>query len=646
MLVSYNWLCDYLGEDAPSPERVVELLTQHAFEIDEVTRAGDDTVIDVDVLPNRSSDCLSHRGIAREIAAITGVPLAWDPLSQAPELPLTNAIAVDIHDTELCPRFTASLVRKVVVEESPQWLQDRLRALGQRPINTIVDVTNYVMYGLGQPLHAYDADTFPHDDGVWRFGVRRARPNETIGLLAEGGAETDRVVTLHGEELLITDGATDTPIGLAGVKGGTYAGVGEATTSVIIEAAHFDPVQTRKTARRHKIVIDASKRFENEPSQELPLYAQAEALRLLQQLGPVQHEGVYDVYPKPHTPVTVAVHPHNVNSLLGTTLTAPEMVTLLTRVGCTVVSENDNVLQVTGPWERTDLEIEEDFIEEIGRLHGYHHVAPIPPQPMAVQEYSAIQHYAEAIRQTLLERGFSEVITSSFRKKDDIKLHNALASDKAYLRSSLVKNLTEVLDKNIHHTDLLGVSDVRVFEIGTVFTKDDSGIAEHVALAVGVRIRPAGYSGKEDGEVRAALDSVTETLGINTIDWRQEKGVAEMDLSQVIDTLPTPTEYVSIPPAPMITYRPFSNYPAISRDIALWVPEEIESAAVAKVLDEHAGDLRQRTTLFDEFRKDGRVSYAFRLVFQSHDKTLTDAAVNAYMEQVYAALAERGWEVR
>ncbi|MCA9366447.1 phenylalanine--tRNA ligase subunit beta, partial [Candidatus Kaiserbacteria bacterium] len=180
MIVSYAWLKDFLGDTTPSAEEVARLLGEHAFEIEGVEEVEGDTVIDVDVLPNRSSDCLSHRGIAREIATLINTPLVYDPLHEVLDLPQTDAIVVDIADTTACPRFTAALMTGIEVKESPAWLQARLKALGQRSINNIVDATNYVMYALGQPLHAYDAGKFPQTGGKWQFEVRFAREGEVV----------------------------------------------------------------------------------------------------------------------------------------------------------------------------------------------------------------------------------------------------------------------------------------------------------------------------------------------------------------------------------------------------------------------------------------------------------------------------------
>lgn len=544
MKVVHSWLKDYLGDALPTPEKVEELLTFHSFEIDDVEDVEGETVIDVSVLPNRASDSLCHRGIARELASLLAVDLVHDPLSVKPELATTDKISIDIQDEVACPRFTAALITGIEVKDSPEWLKKRLAALGVRSINNIVDATNYVMYALGEPMHAYDADLFPQVDGKWNFVVRMARPGETISLLAEGGKDEDRIVELTGTELLIVDGSSDTPIGLAGVKGGRYAGVHAGTRSVIIEAAHFHPTITRKTARRLGIVIDASKRFENEPSRELPPYAQSEIIKLIADIAGGTFEGWVDEYKstKPNPEVVVPVA--KTNALLGLTLSLVEMEDILKRVGATVVSASDESFAVVGPWERNDLTIAEDFIEEIGRVHGLHNVVSIQPEPAMLTEVNAKQYVTEEIRQALLAIGFSEIITSSFTNKADIQLQNALASDKTYMRKELKKNLHKVLDANFTHCDLLGIPDVSVFEIGTVFDKTEISVTEHTAIALGVRTKGNGYNPKDDVRLKETITVVEKITG-TTLDWQVEKGVAEANLTPTLSTFVTPSAYPS-----------------------------------------------------------------------------------------------------
>jgi phenylalanyl-tRNA synthetase beta chain len=644
MKVVHSWLKEYVGESMPEAQAVEDLLTQHAFEVDGVEEVEGETVIDVDVLPNRSSDCLCHRGIARELATILNSKMSNDPLAQSPELPGTEEITVSVEDTVACPRFTASLVTGIEVKESPQWLQTRLKALGQRPINNIVDATNYVMYAMGQPLHAYDADLFPQVDGQWKFDVRFAKAGETVSLLAEGGKDEDRTIELNGSELLIVDGSSDTPISLAGVKGGRYAGVHAGTTNIIIEAAHFNPTLTRKTARRLGIVIDASKRFENEPSRALPPYGQAEIIKLITDIAGGKCQGVLDAYFEEKTNPQVEVTLAKTNSLLGLELTLTEVAALIERTGSRVEVQDDTLL-ATGPFERTDLCIEEDFIEEVARLYGLDKITSVVPEPDEVQAINAKQYYSEKVRHCLLALGFSEVVTTSFHKKGKIQLQNALASDKSYVRSNLSKNLHSVLDANYSHTDMLGLRDVRVFEIGTVFFKTEEGVGEHTSLALGVRTKGSGFSAGDERVVVDACNALEELLS-TSLAWEKEKGVAELNFTNVLEQLPVPTEYDAVIIETPPQYATVSPFPAVSRDIALWVTQGVQASEVEAVLNDAAGELRLRTDLFDEFTKDEKTSYAFRLVFQSTEKTLTDTEVNEIMDVVYAAVKRREWEVR
>lgn len=644
MKVVHSWLKDYVGESLASPEEVEKLLTFHAFEIEGVEKVAGEDVIELKILPDRAADCLSHRGVAREIANITGVPLVHDPLLSTHRLPLFSDITVAIEDTQACSRFGAVLITGIEVTESPQWLKVRLEALGQRSINNIVDATNYVMYALGQPLHAYDADKFPQVDGKWQFQVRFAESNETVSLIAEGGKQEDRIVTLTGSELLIVDGSCNRPIGLAGVKGGAYAGVDAATTKIIVEAAHFDPILTRKTARRLGIVIDASKRFENNPSSELIPHALREIVSLIEKIAGGKCEGSIDELKREETAKVVTVAATQVNSLLGLLLTTDQMEVILSRVAHTV-SCADGLFTLTGTLERRDLNIPEDYIREIGRIHGYEHIVSAVPVRVPLQEINARHYYSEKVREVLTGLGFSEVITSSFNKKDQVELRNALASDKSFMRSTLRENIAGVLNKNAHLADFLGVTDIRVFEIGTVFTLSEGTVVEHISLCVGVRSKAQGYTLKDDTTVTEVIEVLTNELGIK-MNFTLEKGVAECNFNEVFTQLPVPHEYKEIAVAEEIIYRPFSAYPAMVRDIALWVTEDVAPEVVEEILNETAGALRMRTTLVDVFTKEGRTSYAFRLVFQSFEKTLTDEEVNVLMDSVYTAVQTKGWETR
>ncbi len=641
MKVVHEWLKEYVGGAMPTVSECDTLFTFHAFEVDGIEVVEGRDVLDIKVLPDRASDCLSHRGIAHELAALIGTPLLHDPLREEVVLtPLTEKITVTISDTDACRRFGAALMTSVTIKESPEWLKSRLHALGQRSINNVVDATNYVMLGLGQPLHAYDAEKFPHTETGWHFGVRMAKEGEEITTL------TGDTYSLTPTVQLITDAESGAPAGVAGIKGGKLAEIDASTTSIILEAANFDPQITRKAAQFLKLQTDASKRFENNLSPELIPYALTEVVRLITEIAGGALEGYADVYPTPllNAPVTVSLA--HVNALLGMALTGDVVDDILARLGFTFIKDAET-WTVTAPWGRTDVTIAADVIADIGRVYGYEHVASVLPTPVSLTEYNLRQYYSEKIRQVLIAAGCSEVITSSFRKTDIITLQNALASDKGSLRSTLMHNIREALDKNMPNADLLGLTTLSLFEIGTVFSKTPAGddVAEHISLAIGVRTKQQGYTPKDDAPLAALVAQVEEVLGVS-LRGTSEKGVYECNLTEALTTLPVPQAYDAYVPQEPISFTPFSAYPFISRDIALWVPETVTAEIIEKEIRENAGALLTRITLFDSFAKEGRVSYAFRLIFQSYEKTLTDIEIGECMKMVGDAITAASWEVR
>ena len=641
MKVVYDWLKEYVGEEMPTVEKLEELLTFHAFEVDGIEKVGNETVIDVKVLPDRSSDCLSHLGIAREISSLIGKPLTKDPLTNLPTLtPVTKKLKVKIENPEYCRRFTSALITGVSVAESPEWLRVRLEALGQRSINNIVDATNYVMFALGQPLHAYDATTFAPHDGVWSFGVRMSKEGEEVTTLSGD------VISLTKPVQLIVDGVTDAPIGIAGIKGGKSAEITEATTTVILEAANFNPQITRRGSQNTRLGTDASKRFENDLPPELAAYGLMECVTLILNIAGGVCEGYIDEYPTQKNNSVVSVTRTHIESLLGLTLSDEVIEDIFTRLGFTFTKSGD-VWGVTASFERTDIIIPEDVIAEVGRVYGYEHIKSVVPATVPLTELNTRHYYSEKIRDLLIEEGFSEVITSSFRNKDTIELLNALASDKGCLRSSLGENIREVLDRNMPNADLLGIKKVEVFEIGTVFhkTTDGADVTEHMSLCIGVRTKQQGYTAHDDERLKEVVSIIEKNLDVTcTVSYNM--GVAEIDLTELLTKLPAPTMYDAYVGGEDAIFTPFSQYPFIARDIALWVPETVAVTYIETIIRENAGPLMVRLALFDEFKKDGRISYAFRLIFQSFERTLTDDEVNTVMEALYAELRSKNFEIR
>ncbi len=637
MKISYNTLNKiYFAGTLPVPETIADALTFHAWEIEEITKVGEDTVLDVKVLPDKSAWALSHRGIAKDLSVILNLPLAKDPLSVRAELtPVTPEIAVTI-DSEVCDRYTVALIRGVKIGPSPAWLSKFLVAIGQRSINNVVDITNYVMFMTGQPLHAFDAGKMGAVSGVYSVTVRNATEGEKMTTL------TGEEHVLTAADTLIVDGSNNTPIGIAGIKGGKHAEVDMDTVDILLESAHFKAVPIRKSAQRLKLRTDASQRFENGVVKEFAGIGQREAVALIQEIAGGTLLGFVDVGSAPESATQVHVSLKKINAVLGLTLTQGDVEAILARFGYSY-TVMDELFLVHPPFERRDLVIAEDIIEEIGRIHGYENVASVPIEKIPLREINKRFFYSEQIRDILFSLGYSEVSTSSFRDVDEVALTNALASDKGCLRSALYKNLNEALQKNAGNVELVGTDKVRIFEIGTVFTKD----GEKLNLAIGVSSK-AGATAKDFKEVKNIVTELEKALGILAIAHtnHEKEGVIEISLDDSIDALPAPTAYTKYEKSPEVTYKPFSNYPHVVRDIAFWTPSHTTKEEALHVVEVSAGALAIRTDCFDRFEKEGRVSYGFRIVFQSHEKTLTAEEVDAVMQTISSAISECGWEVR
>lgn len=628
MKVSYNWLQEYFDEKLPTPKELGELLTFHAYEVEEIEKAGDDHILDIDVLPNRSSDSLSHRGIAREIATLLGKILKSDPLSgEALQANGSKKLRVEVKEPELCSRYAAAVIEGVTVGPSPTHLKTALESLGQRSINNIVDATNYVMLSTGQPLHAFDMDKLEGD--VKNITVRNAAKGEKITTL------TGDDYTLDERTLLITDGNTGKAIGIAGVKGGKAAEVDDKTRNVIIEAAHFDARRIRKTAQRLKLWTDASTRFQNDPSPLFITYALRDVVKLILEVAKGGLEGVVDVAvpEKAKSPVVVTLS--QINGLLGTALTDKEVRDILERLAFSYTADKETYT-VTIPFERTDLNIYEDLIEEVGRVYGYEHLKAreLPDLKRSV-EIDQTFAYADRIRNILTNAGYSEVITYTFRQTGDLKAISAVASDKSYLRTGLRDGIKECTEMNAKNAPLFGLERIRLFEIGHVFPKT----GEYTALALGV-------SGKKTDEVLLEAKALLEKELGAKISEKPKDGVLEIDLSKLIASLP-PLEGYDPYEQNLTKYTEFSQYPFVLRDIAVWVPKGTDEEQLLNIVRKDAGDLLIRTTKFDEFTKDERTSYAYHLVFQSPLRTLTDDEIGKIMDKISQDLDKKeGFEVR
>ncbi|MEN9622233.1 MAG: hypothetical protein RLZZ67_667 [Candidatus Parcubacteria bacterium] len=643
MKVSHAWLQTYFKDILPTPEKLGELLNAHAFELEGLEKVGSDTMLDLKVLPDRSHYALCHKGIAREASVIAKLPLKA-PIKAEIELDKAiSQVAVIVKDAKLCPRYMARRVSNVFVTQSPAWLSERLTTIGARSINTVVDATNYVMFDVGQPLHAFDADKVEGD-----IVVRLANPGEKIVVL------DGREIELKETDLLITDSVG--PLAIAGVKGGKRAEVTNATKNIIIESANFNPTSVRKTSTRVNLRNDSSKRFENEITSALCADAMNQVTALILELSKGAKAGsVTDIYPNPAKQWTVNVSVSYVSSMVGMPVSLAEAKDILERQGCEV-SVSGDVISVTPPLDRLDMIIPEDIGDEIARIKGYGELVGVQTPAISPAAIDKTYYCAERVKNVLIPLGFSEVLLYALVPKGAFEVAYPLASDKSALREKLSAKLSQSLVENGRNADLLGLETIRLCEIGKVFPKT----GEKTSLCIGVLQVKKKKGVTSESVLKETVSALEAALGIKVSD-KIEIGafgaVIETDFEMIVKALSekTPTQNVAdlkfVPLSHDKKYVPFSHYPFITRDIALFVPATVLEGEVAAALraaaSKAAGTLLVKgPDLFDAFSKDGKTSFAFRMIFQSFEKTLSDDEVNAFMQLVYSDAKGRGWEVR
>jgi phenylalanyl-tRNA synthetase beta chain len=625
---------------------------------------GADVVFDLDISPNRP-DALSVAGVARDLAAAYRVPF---------ELPPAQAAAVDEHleasvvvaDADLCPRFTATIIDGVSVGPSPPWLARRLSLAGMRPINNVVDVSNYVMLELGQPNHAYDLDRLPGRG----LGVRRARPGETLVTL--DGVERH----LEGDDCLIVD-TEDVPVGIAGIMGGASSEISDDTTTVVLEAAYFTPMAIARTGTRLGLHTEARSRFERGVDPDITLQA---VDRFVALLGGVRRGPTVDVSSSEYLPlpVQVTVRTTRVNDILGAALTDEEIAALLSPIGFTATAVDDGVQMVTIPAWRPDSSREIDVIEEVARLYGYRNIArSLPPGVRTGGGLTPYQRERRRIRDILAGAGVSEAWTTTFLGPGDleraglpddaVEVENPLDRSESLLRTSLLPGLLKAVRFNVDRQ----MPDLCLFEIGHVFGRPDAGAAsalpderEDLAIVVagagadaalatrlwavlaeglrieGVRLEAALVPGLHPtrsarlveaggGEVLGAVGEV-DPAAVAAYGLNGRVGVVMLEMAPLVAA-----------PRRDRQARPVSRFPASDVDLAFLVSDEVPAAAVGATLQAAGGELVESVALFDVYRGPslgpGR-SVAFHIRLRALDRTLTDAEVAIIREDMINAV--------
>ncbi len=610
MKYSYNWLQSHIEDPLPSAEILKETIIFHAFEVEDIEVLATDTIFDIKILPDRAGDCLSHYGMAREIAGLLGLNFKTEAYQfEAVSIPIALQV-----ESKGCLRYKAVQIDGLKVGPSPAWLVKKLELVGQRSINNIVDATNYILLDTGQPTHVFDAAKVSGP-----IVVREARDGETITVLGKedpsNTSEQEKV--LKAGMIVIAD--NEKLLAIAGVKGGKAAEVTAETTSVILEIANFDPVSVRKASRPLGLATDASKRFENNLAPFTVENAAAQLVTLIQTLGGGTVTAMAEYYPQPQVERAISFTTQDIQRILGVSITDTEIVKVLDRYGYTYESVaslrtvEGTMYTLAVPLWRHDITGAHDMAEEFGRVIGYD---TIDPQPIPFTPTVSLNEQYEKIRTIkfyLIEQGYSEVMTYSFRKKGDIMIAHG-PKDKSALRTNLADGLKESYEMNRLNAALLGVSEVKEFEIGTVFMSGPVDTQEQINIAL------ADKTGIHESSVDEYYEAHKDEL-------------AEIDV--------TTCALLSSAHVGTNTFKAWSLYPFIVRDIAVWVNGDTEKNVLEKIVYEFAEKYCARPpVLFDTFSKEGKTSVAYRFVFQSSEKTLTDEEVEKQFQIVVAAITE------
>ena len=642
----------------------------------------DDTRIVVDVTPNRG-DLLSHWGVARELAANgrhdMRLDISADLLERVRMVDPAKAgrISIRIDDAELCARYIGVSIEGVRIGPSPEWLASRLRAIGARPINNVVDATNFVLHELGQPLHAFDADKL----GGQQIIVRRAGAKESITTL-DGAARV-----LQDDMLVIADG--ERAVAVAGVMGGQDSEVSDTTTNVLLECALFEPRQVRRTRTKLGLSTDASYRFERGVDLDTMPLAVARAVSLIIDSAGGNVAGVADAYPRPAERVHVRVRTDRVNAFLGHTFSSAEITSLLDPIGFDSKQEGNDLI-VAVPGHRVyDVAREVDIIEEIARRFGYENFPSelLPFRPSAVPE-DAVAQLESRMRDLLVARGFLEARTASFasEQEGDVALMLPLSNAEGHLRRALLPGLMKRLEYNLYR----GVRNVRLFEIGTAFAPGDERPVETTRLALvftGLRTPPHWTETAQPYDIwdlKGLVEDIARALGIADVTLGAAAATIPSSVASVVSEeahfsglsataeilgARLRSDYIDAPawageifgieallPATGLVqartrYAAIAQHPAIEQDIALVVPEALSSSAIEALIRQTGGLYLENVHAFDLYRgagiPAGTRSIAYRLRFRASDRTLTDAEADQAVRKILNRLKdEHGVERR
>ncbi|MEK7452636.1 MAG: phenylalanine--tRNA ligase subunit beta [Patescibacteria group bacterium] len=686
MKISYNWLKEYISLKE-KPEKIADILTMHAFEVEDVKRVGKDYIFNLDILPNRAHDCLSHIGVARELGVLLKrkVNFKIPKVKENKKEKIEDYISVDVNEKYLCSRYTARVILNLKVGPSPKWLKERVESLDQKSINNVVDATNYAMFLMGQPMHAFDLDKLKEGEII----VAKSKKDEVIEVL--GGDKyilDDSILTIRGKDGLLA---------IAGIKGGVKAEIDANTKNIILESAYFEPINIRQTSKKLNLRTDSSMRFENELHQTICKDAlEFLAGIILDVAGGSVVSGVIDTGVDKYEKTKIIFSIKEIKDVIGIDISEKDILVILKRLGFFVVkSVKKDIFIADVPFERLDVLLKEDLAEEVARVYGYEN---INSRPIEAELYPAERNdeyfYSDSTKNILVGLGLTDVYNYSFIGRKEIALFNdqyndlvsilkPLSLDKKFLRPTLLFHLLNNIYENLKHQ-----KHIRLFEIGKVFSYSKSnGLLEKNMLAGVLAYKTKRQDGAEVFyELKGILEIFFEKLGIADISidalkndssyshsafWHSGR-IAEVSIGNIvvgvvgeishsilnkmnIDTRVSAFDLDFSKIIKMVDekyeYKAISKFPATTRDIAILTESDARIGDVQDLIERVGGSLLVDVDLFDIYDDNNTnalfgKSLAFHLIFQSQEKTLLDKDVDSIMERIVKSLKDSGWDVR
>ncbi|HHE76800.1 MAG TPA: phenylalanine--tRNA ligase subunit beta [Candidatus Parcubacteria bacterium] len=701
MKFSYNWLQSFFNKKLPNPKALADVLSLHSFEVESVEKKGKDYILDIDILPNRAHDCMSHIGVAREIGAVLGLKPRFleTKINENKSQKIKSNLEIEVKDTKSCLRYTTRMMIGITVKQSPKWIRERLISCGLKPINNVVDATNYVMLETGQPLHAFDFDKIESEkENKKMIVVRKAKFNEKITTL------DNKTFFLNKDILVIADSFS--PLAIAGIKGGKKAEIDKTTKNIVIESANFEMKAIRSARQKLRIITDASLRFEHQPDINLTEAAVDRVCQIIKETaGGEIVSGRVDYCQKKRKENIIRLRKALVPRLLGVDIPENKIISVLEKLELKVIKKDKKRLSVRIPTFRQDLEIENDLIEEVGRIYGLDKIPEkTPVGEILAPERNEFIFWENEVKDFLKSLGFSEIYTYSlmsgkeadylgYDRKELLGLANPLSSEFEYLRPSLLPGLLKSARSNLKRFE-----NVKVFEIGKVFVKAGNGAKTKVKKRdiyglVKEKTMLAGVVAAKEGgdevfyQLKGEIESLLNKLGMSDIWYDDYQERPDKEESLAIWNLNKSAEikvgrekigflgkvgnliskYLEVEDKLFMfevdfdklvklssseqEYKPISSYPAAVRDLSLLVPREIKVVEILNRINNTGGRLVRDVDLFDIYEGEGVVngkkSLSFHIVYQADDHTLTSQEIDEVQKKIIKELERgSGWEVR